>query len=79
MGVMLQVSPEGIWSCVHSVLQSGGESMDLEGLLPLFDYSGSWRHRSPNWLAMKSSLMKVTFLPGYSFSGSLPKLKMIPI
>jgi hypothetical protein len=36
VGVMLEVDHEGFFSGVHSLLQSGGESTDLEGLFPFF-------------------------------------------
>ena len=38
MGVTLEVPCEGVWSCIHSLLQFGGESTDLEGLLSFLDW-----------------------------------------
>jgi hypothetical protein len=59
MCVVLEVDHEGFWSSVHSLLQSHGESTDLEGL-PFFGGFGFLKERSLNWSAMKSSLPKVT-------------------
>ena len=35
-----QVPLEGIWSYIHSLLQSDGEGADLEGLLSLLSWFG---------------------------------------
>jgi hypothetical protein len=40
MSVMLQVYHEDIRSDVHSLLQPGGKSADLEGLLSFFGWLG---------------------------------------
>jgi hypothetical protein len=40
MSVTLQVYREGVRFDVHSLLQSGDESMDLEGLLAFLDWLG---------------------------------------
>ena len=38
LGLMLQMSHEGGWSYVYSLLQSSSESMDLEGLFSLLGW-----------------------------------------
>ena len=38
VGIALEVPCEGVWSCIHSLLQFGGESTDLEGLLSFLDW-----------------------------------------
>jgi hypothetical protein len=40
MSVTLQVYCEGVRSGVHSLLQFGDESMDLEGLMAFLDWLG---------------------------------------
>jgi hypothetical protein len=76
MCVVLEVGHEGFRSSVHSLLQSNGERARIWRDSPFFSGFGFLKERSPNWSAMKSSLPKVTLLPGYSCSGSSLMLKM---